>query len=235
MKKKYFAFLFAALGAGFLVFSCTDFFSTSLAPWAARPPRSLIPQVTVDNVAELIRNAENNPDMSFVLLQKIQDAVDGAGAEDASTLQAAALQAAANASSLGPVLLEQVSNMSDILDDPDGIKDMVTQAIGSLTYLEETSAALTATLPDPADTDAFDAFIAKADPDDLATAAAVLLAAEAKAGGDGFIGAFDPNEVLNSESAKLAAKLAEAAVEKYTAANSTSHFKDLLDGLNLIP
>jgi hypothetical protein len=236
MKTNYPLFLFAVLGWEFLVFSCTGFFSTSLAPWAARSADSLIPPVTVGNVGELITQSEKSPDMSLALLQKIQDAVDGADAEDASTLQAAALQTAANASSLGPVLLEQVSNISEILDDPAGIENMVAQAINSLTHLEETSEALTAALPDPADSGAFDAFVAKADPDDLAAAAAVLFAAEAKDGDADFFTDFDPSSP-GSASAELAVKLAEEAIAKYDAAGSPDHpLKSFLDSLmNLSP
>ncbi|MDR1239023.1 MAG: hypothetical protein LBK27_02830 [Treponema sp.] len=238
MKKKYMTLLFSALGMVFFAASCTGFFSTSLAPWAARNPVSLIPPVTVDNVAELISYSEGDPDMSYAVLQNIKDAMEGAGADEASILQAAALQAAANASNLGPVLIGQIANIAEIteiLDDPEGVANLVTQTLNELTNLEDTSAILAGVLPDPGDATAFEAFVNQAKPDDLAVAAAVLLAAEAKGNSDDFFTDFNPEEPSNSDAAKLAVALAQAAIGKYEDAGSNSRLKDILNGLNLIP
>jgi hypothetical protein len=235
MKKQYAVFLFSALGMVF--FSCTDFFSTTLAPWAARDLASLIPDVTVDNVADLITQSEGNPDMSYAVLENIQDAMAGASAAEASVLQAAALQAAANASNLGPALISQVANITEVMDDPDAIANLVTDTINELTHLGDSSAILLNVLPDPGDTAAFDAFVAETSPDDLAVAAALLLASEVQSGGLDDFATFDPEDAAgtNSDTANLAVALAQAAMAGYEAGGSDSRFKDILDGLNLNP
>jgi hypothetical protein len=101
--------------------------------------------------------------------------------------------------------------------------------------LTETSETLTAVIPEPG-TEEFDAFIEKADADDLATAAAVLFAAEAKSSSDSgdYINNFDSAASGLSPSANLAVKLAEGASKKYEDNNSTGRFKDILEGLNLV-
>ncbi|MDR2258061.1 MAG: hypothetical protein LBE14_02805 [Treponema sp.] len=214
-----------------LFFSCTDFFSTSLASWAARSPDSLIPTVTAGNVDELIANSENNPDMSLAVLKKIEDALKNAGSGEASALQAAALGAAANASGFGSAILNKADDISKIMEDKDNAKGMVVDAIQDMPNLKETSETLTTILPKPG-TGEFDAFVEKANPDDLATAAAVLLAAEAK-GKENYIDTFDPG-AADTESAKLAVELARAASRKYEEDNSTGRLKDILEGLNLV-
>jgi hypothetical protein len=214
-----------------LFFSCTDFFSTSLASWAARNPESLIPKVTTDNVDELIASSENNPDMSLAVLKKIQDALKGAGSGATSDLQAAALGAAANASGFGSTILNKAGDISKVMEDKDNAKGLVVDAISDMPNLVETSETLTAILPKPG-TGEFDAFVEKADADDLATAAAVLLAAEAK-GKDDYIDSFDPN-TADTESARLAVELARAASQKYEEDNSAGRLKDILEGLNLV-
>jgi hypothetical protein len=224
---------FAVLVAAGLVCSCTEFFSTSLAPWAARDASSLIPPVTTGNVNDLITGSENNPDMSLAVLKKIQDAVNGASAEEASSLQAAALQAASNASGIGPVLLNKAGNISDVVNNPDSARDMVVDAINEMPNLKETGEALAAVLPEPG-TPAFDAFVEKASADDLATAAAVLLAAEAKDKDADFINNFDP-AAANTSSAQLAVALGTAASKKFDEGDSSGRFKDILGGLNLFP
>jgi hypothetical protein len=217
---------------GTLFFSCTDFFSTSLAPWAARDPYSLIPAVTPGNVNDLIADSENNPDMSLAVLKKIQDALEGAGPDDAGTLQAAALGAAANASGFGPAVLNKADDISKLMEDKDNAKNLMFEAINDMPNLEETSETLTAILPKPG-TAEFDTFIEKADADDLATAAAVLLAAEAKGKGDDYINTFTP-ETAATDSAKLALELAGAAARKYEETNTGGRLKDILEGLNLV-
>jgi hypothetical protein len=221
------------VAAGLLV-SCTDFFSTSLASWAARDPASTIPAVDTGNVNDLIVIAENNPDMSLEILKKIDAAVQGAGEDEASSLRAAALQAAANASSLGPTLLNKAGDIAGVLNDPDGAQNLVIDAIKDMPNLAETRDALNSLLPEPGP--AFDAFIEKADANDLATAAAVLLAAEAKDMMDtgDYIQNFDPADPNISPSAALAVQLATEASKKYDAGDSGGRFKDILDGLNLV-
>lgn len=214
-----------------LLFSCTDFFSTSLAPWAARDPNSLIPPVTTGNVDELIAGAENNPDMSLAILKKINDALKGADADEASSLQAAALEAAANASGLGPAILNQADDISQIMEDKDNAKGLVIDALNDMPNLKETGETLTSILPEPG-TPEFAAFVEKADADDLATAAAILLAAEAKNQGEDYINTFDASAATGS--AKLAVELAAAASRKYEETESSSRLKDILEGLNLI-
>jgi hypothetical protein len=195
----------------------------------------MIPPVTTGNVNDLITSAENNPDMSLAVLQKINDAVQNAGEEEASALRAAALQAAANASNLGPTLLNKVDDIAGVIENPETAQDLVIGAIRDMSNLSETRDALTAILPEPGP--AFDAFVEKADANDLATAAAVLLAAEAKdmVDGDSYIENFNPEDPELSPSAALAVQLGIAASKKYEADDSGSRLKDILGGLNLVP
>jgi hypothetical protein len=218
-----------------LFFSCTDFFSTSLAPWAARNPDSLVPPVTTGNVDELVAGAENNPDLSLAILKKIKEALEGANPDDASSLQSAALEAAANASGFGPTLLNKASDISEIMENPDNVKGLVIDAINDMPNLKETGETLIAIVPDPS-TPEFADFVAKADADDLATAAAILLASTAKDSldGEGFINDFDPSAPDIPPSATLAVELAKAAAQKYSETESGGRLKDVLEGLNLV-
>jgi hypothetical protein len=238
MKKPQVLRLFFPLGLvvfGSLVLSCTDFFSTSLAPWAARDPASVIPaEIDAGNVNDLITIAESNPDMSLEILKKINNAVQDAGEEDASSLRAAALQAAANASNLGPTLLNHVGDITSVLEEPADVANLVVDAINDMSNLGETRDALTVMFSER-EGPAFDAFIEKANADDLAIAAAVLLAAEAKdmLDAEEYITNFDPAADL-SPPAALAVKLATEAAKKYEASNSNSRLKEILDGLHLV-
>jgi hypothetical protein len=218
-----------------LLLSCTDFFSNSLAPWAARSPASVIPAVTTGNVNDLIASAENDPDMSLEVLKKIKDALAGASPEEASSLRAAALAAAANASGFGSAVLNGAGDISKLMENPDNSKGMMVDALNDMSNLGTSSDNLTAILPEPGTAD-FDAFVEKASADDLAAAAAVLFAAEAKGSSDsdGFINDFDANNPNNSSSAALSVELAKAASRKYDESDSGGRYKDLLSGLNLI-
>lgn len=224
------AALFPAL---LLPLSCTQFFTTSLAPWAARDPSDLIPAVKASNVADLVAMAAGDPAMSLEVLKGIESAVAKASEADKPALQAAALEAAANASGVGPAILNTAGDVVSSLDgeDPDAVKSVIVGAVAGLGQLAQTSASLTALLPDPADTAAFDAFVAAASPDDLASAAVVLLAAEAKASGDvsGYLDTFDPAAPA-SPAGELAVALATAAAENYT---GTGPLADLLSALGL--
>ena len=209
--------------------SCTDFFSTSLAPWAARDPSRLIPKVTVDNVDELIELTENDPDLSLELLKKIGEAVDKASDDDKAKLQSAAIEAAVNSVGLGQTLINAVGDLSEIdTDDPDAAKDLVIDAINSMPNLEEASESLGNLLKDPTN------FIETASADDIALAAILLLAGDAKKNGsddmDEYIEDFinDP-----SDQAKLALELAEALEDKVE--DLSESLKTILDGLNLWP
>lgn len=226
-------FFLGLLASGGLFISCTGFFSTSLAPWAARDPASTIPAVNANNVNDLVALSENNPDMSLEVLNKITDAVQDAGEEDVSSLRAAALQAAANASSLGPTLLNKAGDISGVIEDPDDARNLIIDTINDMPNLEATRDALNSILP--GEGPAFDAFVEKASADDLAIAAAVLLAAEAKGeldSGD-YINHFNPENPNLSSSAALAVSLATEASKKYEASDSGSRLKEILDGLNL--
>jgi hypothetical protein len=188
--------------------------------------------VTTGNVDELIANSENNPDMSLAVLKKIQDALKDAGSDDTSTLQAAALGAAANASGFGPAILNKADDISKVMEDKDNAKSLVIDAINDMPNLKETSETLTTILPKPG-TSEFSAFVEKANADDLATAAAVLLAAEAKGKDESYINTFDPNTAATG-STKLAVELARAASKKYEDDDSPGRLKDILEGLNLV-
>lgn len=215
--------------------SCRQFFTTSLAPWAARNPASLIPPVTTTNIDELLTKFANNPDQSLALLDKIADALDTASATDAAVLQAAALQAASNASGVATSVFSNAGTMLETLQGSGDIIPVISDAIAGLSNLAPSATALTSILPDPSDTDAFDAFVAQASPEDLAMAAIVLLAAEAQADSGGvedYITNFNPASP-NPGAEALAVALAEAAATAYAASGGTGPLADILAGLNL--
>ena len=178
--------IFAVLA---IFMSCTDFFSSSLARWAARDPDKLIPPVTAGNVDDLIAKTENNPDLSLAVLKKINDAAKGASPGDKAKLQNAALEAAVNAAGLGQAVLGTASSLTNIdLSNLDqaatDAKGIVLQAVGALSNLDATSQALIATLPDPgvydsatrSYSDDFNNWAQNASADNLAMAAVVLIA-----------------------------------------------------------
>ena len=221
MRKHYFFFVPVILAVMAVLVSCTDFFSTSLAPWAARDPDKLIPAVTAGNVNELIAMAENNPDLSLAVLKKIRDAANKATGEDKHKLQSAALEAAVNAAGLGQAALGAASDLGSLEDDP---KAVVIDAINGMDNLDAAASILTEILAG-----GFDA--TTADPNDLAMAAVVLLAAEAKkapGGIDGYIDHFD-SQAPQSPAEQLAVDLALAAID-----NVSGTMKDLLESLNLV-
>jgi hypothetical protein len=213
-----------------LVFvSCTDFFTTSWGKWAARDPASLIPNVTASNVDELISMSENNPDLSLEVLKKIGKASGSSSGGDKAKLQNAAITAAVNASNLTNVLMNNVSNVSSLKEAED-VKDLMTNTLNSMDNLTSASDTLTGILAQ--DT----AFTDSASADDLAMAAALILAGEAKKAGD--LDVFS-NHVSGSATTGtpvgLAEDLATKAKEKYEAGeNSASPLKDLLTQLGLV-
>ena len=211
--------------------SCTDFFSTSLASWASRHPDKLIPTVTPDNVEELITTAENNPDLSLSLLKKIQDAADEAYGDDKQKLQNAALEVAVNAAGVGHAVLAAAGELTTI-GDAEHAKILVKDSLDDMENLEEASSILFDILPAP-NTQEFDDFVAFADPNDLALAAALLIAGEAKKDGD-----FDKHindighDTPRSEPEKLAVEMAKAAMAREDELSES--IRDVLKGLNLI-
>jgi hypothetical protein len=214
-----------------LIVSCTDFFSTSLAPWAQRDPDSLIPKVTTGNVKDLVRQAANNPDLSLAVLKKIRDAEKKASGGDATALQLAALDAASNATGPVQTMLKHADELQNI-DTEDGAKELVVKVIDDMTNLSETGKLLKEIIPDPvADPPGFQAFVDAADPVDLAMAAAmVLLAADAANSPDkaDYITNYAPG------SSPLAEALAVAAVNKDTD-GKMGPAADLLKNLGLAP
>ncbi|AEJ19298.1 hypothetical protein [Gracilinema caldarium] len=234
LKKHLSLFLIGFISLLFLG-SCRQFFTTSLAPWAARDPSSLIPTVSSDNIKELLEKSANNPDQSLALLDKIADAVAAASAADAAVLQAAALEVASNASGVATAVLSNTGDLLEALDNDDDIIPIVSTAIAGLSNLGESAALLAQILPDPG-TGAFNAFVAQATPEALAMAAIVLLAAEAQASGgvESYINSFDPNSP-DPGTETLAVALAEAAATAYAASGGTGPLADMLSGLNLTP
>ncbi|MCA1950638.1 MAG: hypothetical protein LDL24_08695 [Treponema sp.] len=214
--------------------SCRQFFTTSLAPWAARDPASLIPPVTASNIDDLLAQTANNPAQALALLDKIADAVATASAADAAVLQAAALQAASNASGVATSVLSNAGTLLNTLQSNGDIIPVISDAIAGLSNLAPSATALATILPAP-NTPAFDAFVAQASPEDLAMAAIVLLAAEAQASGgvENYINSFDPNGASLSDNEALAVALAEDAAAAYAASGGTGPLADILAGLNL--
>jgi hypothetical protein len=209
-----------------LVFvSCTDFFTSSWGEWAARDPASLIRNVSAGNVDEYLAMAENNPDLSLELLKKISGAVAGASGADKVHLQSAAVTAAVNASDFTNVLMSKTADAST-LEDAEDVKKLITDALNGMGNLTPASDALTGVLAqDPA------AFKASASADDLATAAILILAGEAKKAGD-----LDTFSNYTPGKFALAEDLADAATAKYedpANAGTDSLLYDLLKNLKL--
>jgi hypothetical protein len=237
MKKEMFPVPYLSIVLMALIFasvlaSCTGFFSTSLAPWAARDPASLVPPVDTGNVDELIRKSENNPGMSLEVLKKIKEAAKKAGPGEAGALQAAALKAASNASGMGSALLQQAGNISEFMNNTGSAIDMVTDTLNQMDNLLSAGENLAEIIPPPG-TGEFDAFVEKADPNDLAIAAAILLASEAKKSGSGkdYLDSFHSGGALAPEET-LAVQLA-AAASKQGDKGLSGALKDILDSLHL--
>lgn len=155
--------------------SCTEFFSTSWASWASRSPSGLIPDVTTDNVDELVEMAADDPDLSLELLKKIAEAVEGATGQDKADLLSAAVEAAGNAVGLGQTIIEVAGDIASIGDNP---KKVAIDAINSMPNLEETGEALYNLL---GSLDNLTDFTDNASSEDIAMAAVLLLVGEAKA------------------------------------------------------
>jgi hypothetical protein len=216
--------------------SCTDFFASSLAPWAARDPASLIPPVTSGNVDELVKSAENNPDLSLELLKGIEKAARDAKGGEKSDLQAAALKAASNASGLGSALMHEAGNIAEIMENKDNAPHLVAGILENMGNLTETGAVLSAVLPEPG-TAEYDAFVKKSSADDLAVAAAILLASEAKSqdSSEDYLSSFDSSDPgALSESELLAVELAKSALAKEGDSGLSGRLKEILEGIHLL-
>jgi hypothetical protein len=220
--------------------SCTQFFTTSLATWAQRDPADLVPEVTASNVDTIVEQADKSPDLSKSVLKKIEETLKDnppKSTEDKVKLQTAALDAAANASGLVPALLdnsEDIVNAIDSENPEDTVIPLVSEIIAGLDNLSDVSTSLIAIIPDP-DTDAFNAFVAEASPEDLAMAAIILLTAEAQTAGgvQEYIENFDPESSSLSGDEALAVALATQAVDLYATEGGTGHLSDILGSLNL--
>jgi hypothetical protein len=219
-----------------LFVSCTDFFTTSWASWAARDPSNLIRNVSAGNVDEYITMAENNPDLSMEVLNGIGGAIGSASGEDKTKLQNAAVTAAVNASDLTNTLMNNVAEISN-LENADDVKDLIAGTLNDMNNLTPASDALTAILPDPGDTEAFDAFTASASAEDLAMAAALILAGEAKKSGEEIFTDYETAAIPpeSQHAVDLAEALAVAALDKQPAGGENSNLLDLLTKLGFQP
>jgi hypothetical protein len=196
----------------------------------------MIPPVTTDNVDELIKMAENDPDLALAVLKGIQTALKGASGSEAGRLRAAAVRTATNAAAIGSSLLNNLGEVSASMNRGKAVQ-FATDAMNGMKNLSETRDILVAVIPDSkADKEGFDAFINAARAEELAIASLTLIAAEAKEQGDnvnGYVTSFDPSRTL-SPPEKLAIKFAGEAVKKTFDEKYNGSLKSLLEGLNLI-
>jgi hypothetical protein len=234
MKNRHFVlgrilFLAFLAAAGLLLFSCTQFFSTSWAPWAARDYDKLIPAVTAGNVNQLTSLYENDPDGSLALLKKIQ------AAESSPELEAAALKAAVNSISLVSAIAGVAGDLGSLGSLTEGeTRDIIKDVLDGMKNLEKASEALSEILPSPEDTEAWDNFTETASADDLAMGAVVLLLGEVSGNVD-----FDDPDALNdflenlpdNKNIELAKALVEASIAKGD--ELSGPLKNILDNLNL--
>ena len=231
-RKKQTILLILLIGMAALLGSCLDFFSNSWASWAARDPSSLIPAVTLDNVNDLIEMAENDPDLSLALLLRIGEAVDDASDEEKAALQAAAVEAAVNAVGLGQTIAGAAGDFANI-SDVDSAIDVIMDAINNMPNLDEVSEALFDLLPAPGSGE-FNTFIENATAEEIALAAILLLAGEAKKYDS------DPNHNIHnfdiSGEGSDEAELAKALAMSLTTIQDElpPNLYDILSGLNLI-
>jgi hypothetical protein len=216
--------------AGLLLFSCTQFFSTSWASWAARDPAQLIPAVTRANVNDLVKSFEDDPDGSFALLKKIKEAHDGAASPE---LEVAALKAAINSVDLINAIVGVVGELSNLgnFDNPDEVRNIIEKALGGMKNLEAVGETLSAILPAPNSSD-FDNFVNAASVEDLAMGAIVLLLGEASKQDADNLEDFleNPDKYLSaSDTWKLAQEMVAQAIVK----GITGLLGDVLDYLSL--
>ena len=225
-----------------LFVSCTDFFSNSWAPWAARNPNKLIPAVNPGNVDDLVSMAENNPDLSLSLLKKIQDALDkDMSEEDKQKLRTSAVDAAVNAAGLGQAILGSIDDIGSITnaDDPaKAAKDLLVKALDEMKNVEEAGSVLFESLPKP-DTDDFVFFTENANVDQIAMAAVVLIAGEMKKVGEDDLEDYIENLTNTSidkddyKTVELAMALAYIVVVGERSDELSDTLKNVLGGLNL--
>jgi hypothetical protein len=228
--KKIAGLFFVFWAASALVLSCTGFFSTSLASWAQRDPAALLPAVTAGNVNDLIKKAANDPALSLELLKKIKGAVNSTAGGEKALLQAAALNAAANAAA--PVKAVQKYIDGDTEINGSNAAELFNKIAGELKNRAETAETLKGILPATAvpGNPEFDAFVEAADPYYLAMAALVLFADDAVRSGDsaGYIAAY----ASPGGASPLAEALAKAALDKD--GDKLGIAGDLLENLHLI-
>jgi len=225
----------------FFLGACTQFFSTSLAPWAARDPETLIPEVNAGNVDELIRKTRNNPEMSLVVLKRIRSASENAQGNDLLALQQAAVQAASNATGIASSLISQAGNISGI-DNKDDAIGLIESSLASMKNLGPVADNLNDILPDPVPGNPeWENFVNNSSADDLAIVAVLLLAGEAKkdpGGVEDYINnKFEDNKTnstLTSQEA-LALALVEEALNKSGSSGLSDSLKALAEGLKLTP
>jgi len=171
------------IATGFFMFSCTDFFTSTWFPWAARDQSSLIPKITLDNIDELLQMFEDDPDGSYALLQKLKDSKGGLSDDEWNELLGASLGAAANAVGFGQAVIGAAGNIGNI-ENLDGVQDVLLDALNSLSNVEGTGDILSEILPPPG-TEAFDTFTDNASSEDLAVAAMILVLGEVSKAVDG--------------------------------------------------
>ena len=232
-REKSFCLVVIMLSITVIFTSCVDFFSTSLFPWAARNDRDIIPPITVDNVDEIIELFADDPDGSLVVLEKIQEAVEGASGDDKAILQAAAVEAAVNAVGLGQTIISSAGSLLDC-ETKEEARDVVLDAINGMPNLDEAGSLLFDILPDPLDPE-FNSFTEKTSADDLAFAAILLISAEAKKNNSGNLGEYMDNYSSDpSPSAELAQAIALAAALDGREDELSESLKLALEGLNLV-
>ncbi|MFA6508743.1 MAG: hypothetical protein WCT14_21775 [Treponemataceae bacterium] len=224
MNKRFLLFFPVAISAVFILASCQQFFTTSVAAPLARDPASLVPAVTSANAATLADEVANDPDASLAVLSGLEDLIAAAPASEQAALAALALDVASNASGVGGALLESADSIAGILtsgdfSDSTELFAAVNTAIAGLDNLSESASSLVSIFGSTSAT--VDEIAANSTADELAMAAIVLLAANASThtgGVSGYVadldgtgsGTISPSEQANAD---LAAALAQAAID----------------------
>ena|GEM_PF-5780819 len=213
-----------------LISSCTDFFSSSWFPFAARDSDKLIPAVTSKNVDDLVQQFENDPDGSLALLKKIKEAADKANEEELKKYQLAALDASVNAAGLGQAALGALNNL-DKLQNVDDAYSLLQDTINNMPNLGETSSTLLDLLNSGSDD-----FIEDASAESLAMAAVVLILGITPTDSQDDLETFVSNLADHSgenATVDLAIKMAAAANDKKDELADNSMLKKILDQMKL--
>ncbi|MDR1637241.1 MAG: hypothetical protein LBR93_07870 [Treponema sp.] len=118
----FFGTLLLVLGAGLLLASCSDFYSSTWGDAFVRDPSKV--NVNSSNVYELLKDANGDTKASRAILEKLKGTTD-------PKLQAAAVKAANQAAGLTGLVLSNLDTVTGAnADNPDSLKGLASSVLG---------------------------------------------------------------------------------------------------------